>query len=86
VEHVIDSESCAECGHDHLPLSRPGCWYATRQDECVEPGCDCEDYEPPEREEPRVYKCSSCARMVTRVWRRLAAGQYCDDCHDEEHQ
>jgi len=80
---VIDSEACGNCDHDHLPLTR-SVWYASRNDECSEPGCDCQTYREPIKT-PKVYKCSDCQRMVTRVWRPNSGGrQHCDDCRQPD--
>jgi len=83
MDHVTDSEACTNCSHDHLPLPR-SIWYVSRQDKCVEPGCDCESYAKPEGR-PRVYKCSDCTRMVTRVHSSCwGSGHRCDDCYHDD--
>lgn len=83
MDHVVDSESCTDCGHDHYPGSYVT-WYSERRDECGELGCDCTAYKAPETLFPRVYKCSRCHRMVTRVHRSHIGGQQCGECYDDE--
>lgn len=81
MDQVVDSEACIECGHDHLPDGDPTDVYAPRQDACCEPGCDCGSYEEPPPGTTKVYKCSSCHRMVTRVWSPLVGSGYtCGEC------
>lgn len=83
MDHVVDSEACTDCGHDHYPGSFVA-WYSRRQDTCSEPGCDCDCYKRPDRVFSRVYKCSHCGRMVTRVTRSHIGGQQCDECYHDE--
>jgi len=84
MDHVTDSEACSDCGHDHYPYGGYVTRYSERRDECGEPGCDCESYVAPDRP-PKVYKCSLCGRMVTRVWLSCWGGGYeCDECRDDE--
>ena len=79
MDRITDSESCTDCGHDHYPYGFSTTPYLSRKDKCCEPGCDCETYSKPEN--PKVYKCSRCQRMVTRVisscW---GGGHRCDSC------
>lgn len=82
MDHVVDSESCVDCNHDHYRGSYVA-WYSQREDECPELGCDCTKYLPPERMFSKVYKCGLCGRMVTRITRTLT-GQYCGECYDDE--
>lgn len=83
MDHVVDSEACTDCGHDHYPGTYVA-WYSQRVDECPEPGCDCANYVEPDRLFAKVYKCSSCHRMVTRVHRSFVRGQECPECYDDE--
>ena len=79
MEQVIDSEACMTCGHDHYHPDAANVLCVDRHDECFEVGCDCEASAPPPR--LRVYKCSSCGRMVTRV--RVIhgrSGHQCEEC------
>ena len=57
-------------------------FYGTRRDECLEAGCDCESYTKPTHR-PKVYRCSECNRMVTRVYRSYT-NQRCNDCNEDE--
>lgn len=83
MDYVIDSEACDNCGHDHYPPEIRLTPYDGRRDECAEGGCDCDDYRRPDHS--KVYKCSGCYRMVTRVWASCrGGGHYCDDCHNDE--
>ena len=83
MDYVIDSESCNNCGHDHYPMGMRITPYASRRNECVAAGCDCSNYQQPDRS--KVYKCSGCYRMVTRVRAPdLGEGHYCNDCHNDD--
>lgn len=82
MDHVIDSESCVDCGHDHYPGGYVT-WYSERRDGCPEPGCDCTTYKAPDRLFAKVYKCGQCGRMVTRIT-RTHVGQFCGECYDDE--
>lgn len=79
MDRVTDTEACTNCGHDHFPMRKMSP-YDNRREECLEPGCDCTDYEAPKN--PKVRKCGRCQRMVTRVWSSCWGGGYtCDDCY-----
>lgn len=79
----MDSQACTTCGHAHFPDFTEMMLYDERRDECCSPGCDCEHYEAPSVINLRVYKCSACHRMVTRIWRSHVGGQTCDECHGD---
>ena len=84
MDHVVDSQSCTKCGHDHYPYDGFVAYYAERKDECGEPGCDCNRYKAPETPFTSVYKCSSCGRMMTRVYRTFVGDQQCDGCYHDD--
>lgn len=85
MDHVIDSASCTDCGHPHWPEFVEMMHYDERRDECCEPGCDCTKYEAPELSFLKVKKCSSCGRMVTRVWASHSSSGYtCGECHSDD--